>query len=94
MTRGARVRNIVTFTASLIQAVAGVVMIYYVAKWLANVDVDAQGRKVSLKCALDKEPTQDSLCKLAYIGNAITFAALAGLSLLMVCSFSVTCQPV
>jgi hypothetical protein len=84
MSGAASARRILTFTASLVQAVAAVVMIYYIGKWLANVHVDAQNRQVDVQCALDKEPTKDSLCKLGYVGNAITFAALIGLSLLLV----------
>ena len=85
----ARARTIVTFTASLLQAGAAIAIVYLVANRLQSVQVADDNRSFEeVQCALDKatrtDPSEDSLCKLAYIGSAITFAALVGLSLLLV----------
>lgn len=87
--KAVRARSIITFTATLLQAGAAIAIIYLVADRLQSVQVADDNRSIDeVQCALDKQtrdnPDEDSLCKLAYIGSGITFAAMVGLSLLLV----------
>lgn len=83
------VRRILLWVASVAQIGILIAIIHYVQK-LQQLEFRAEDQSVQeVSCALDDKnwDSDNSLCTTAYAGAGITFAALFGLSIILVRSF-------
>lgn len=96
---GSALRKVVTIVATILVAVIGVVIVRTVNSDLSDVEYSPEnvtdaadgdfGSVLQEKaCLLDanRDDGEDSLCVLAYVGVALTFAIMFTISVLLVCS--------
>jgi hypothetical protein len=78
-------RKFVTWIATIAQVVFAISIVYVVQRKLHNVEFTARDQTVQEEsCLLNKNPDEDNLCILAYVGVFLTFAMMIAASILLV----------